>query len=97
MAILVPTNALSRVDLPTLVRPTSTAKPVLKFLGVSIYGHCNRKWMRMNTNLWLRGKVTGGEFHLFLLRGRGIGTNCICNDLEGKTGGQATARVGGRD
>src|SRR5712672_666144 len=34
MAILVPTSAFSSVDLPTLVRPTSTASPDLKFGSV---------------------------------------------------------------
>src|SRR5580700_1750061 len=34
MAILVPTRAFNNVDLPTLVRPTSTASPDLKFGSV---------------------------------------------------------------
>lgn len=35
MAILVPTSVLSSVDLPTLVRPTSTANPDFMIVCVS--------------------------------------------------------------
>src|SRR5437773_3587366 len=42
MAILVPTSALSNVDLPTFVRPTRTAKPAFSSMprnSTTIFGH----------------------------------------------------------
>src|ERR1700722_982417 len=91
MAILVPTSAFNNVDLPTLVRPTSTARPDLKFGSVGcstvpILPRSAEEHEVFAANHGRHAYDKACKTLSFLLCSGESATNCCQHDLEGKPG-----------